>query len=132
MKKEALLSLGLVFFSGCNFGSGPAVVYYPASTTKTTTVTLEEPTHSVEETLVVTETVAYYSCDPYLEVYEAPFYHEPVSCTDYGIGTGYCCTWEYLDGYASCSHESCFWEDTCEWEAIIDECIYDEYYYDYY
>jgi hypothetical protein len=119
---------------GCNFGTGPAVVYYPVSTkvTETTTVTLEDNSPNViEEQVVEVETYVYTSCDPYFETLEAPFYHQPVTCTDYGFDVGYCCTWEYLDGYGECAHESCFWEDTCEWELVIDECVYDDY-YDYY
>jgi len=142
MKNSFLVFPCLVAAVGCNFGAGPSVVYYPPPS-KTTTVVIEDAPPGnknvslsstdeyvvVEERVIVEEEVVYAACDPYLEVYEAPFYHQPAFCTDYGIGTGYCCTWEYIDDFgALCSHESCFWEDVCEWEPVIDECTFDGYY----
>lgn len=134
MKKRFMSVAALMFAMGCNLGGG-TTVYYPAQTKKTTVI-IEEHQHEepvvIQETSVVTESYAYAVCDPYFELYDAPYYHEPEFCTDYGVGVGYCCTWEYIDNYgALCSSESCFWEDTCQWEHVIDECYYDEY-YEYY
>ena len=84
----------------------------------------EEPV--VEETveIIITE----YDCSPVLEDYYAPYYHTPDTCTDYGVGIGYCCSWLYIDGYADCSSEWCYWEDVCQWEPVIDTCSRDYYY----
>lgn len=132
MKKRFMTVAALMFAMGCNLGSGSTVVYYPAHSSKTTTVSIEEPYHTEPEVVTVVETVTYTSCDPFFEEYESPYYHEPDFCTDYGAGVGYCCMWLYVDGYADCSSEWCFWEDTCSWDHVIDECAYDPDYYDYY
>ena len=115
MKNSFFVFPFLVAAAGCNFGTSPSVVYY-SPPPKVTTVVVEEK-------------VTYPVCDPYSEVYGAPFHHNPAFCTDYGVGEGYCCTWEYIDNFGSlCAHESCFWEDVCHWEPIIDECILEVYY----
>lgn len=123
MKKRFITVAALMFAMGCHLG-GETTVYYPSAQTKKTTV--------VQETVVVTETHVYPVCDPYFEEYESPYYHTPEHCTDYGVGVGYCCSWAF--GYGECMSEWCFWEDTCEWEHVWDECYHDdsEYYYEYY
>jgi len=131
MKKAVVTIVCGLLLGGCEFGAAP-VVYYPAHHHEPPVVVVEESTdvpQVIEEQVTVVETYTYTSCDPYFETLEAPFYHQPVTCTDYGYEVGYCCTWEYLNGdYAGCSHESCFWEDICEWEFVIEECVYDDYY----
>ena len=132
MMKRSLVFISTVFLPACFFGAPAEVVYYPP---ETTTVVIEEPhthddvphSHTTAD-IVVTETQ--YTCSPVLEDYYAPFYHTPEFCTDYGAGVGYCCTWQYVDGYSDCSSEWCFWEDMCQWEPVVDECIFEHY--DYY
>lgn len=92
-----------------------------------------EPTHyAPSSTSVVIAQPVPVTCPAYLEDHYAPYYHAPTWCTDYGPA-GRCCTWTYFDGYGECSDEWCFWEDTCDWEPILEECVYEtyEYYYPY-
>lgn len=131
MNRLLILAFLPMFLPACFFGPPHEVVYYP-TVEKKTTVIVDEPQYSyvyVEETYTSHPTQL---CDPILESYYSPYLHAPDFCTDYGIGTGYCCTWTYVDYDANCSSEWCFWEDICRWEPVIDECYYDDFGYDYY
>jgi len=124
--KKSLVFISAVFLQACFFGPPEEVVYYYPSPVETTTVVIEEdphPHYSTEVVIIETQHV----CDPALEDYYAPYYHNPDSCTDYGPGVGYCCMWSF--GYGECMSEWCYWEDICAWENTWDECYHDEYYY---
>ena len=92
---------------------------------------IEDPQYTQSSSTVVVP-VTPTTCPSYLETHYTPYYHTPTWCTDYGVA-GRCCTWTYFDGYGDCSDEWCFWEDTCNWEPIVEECVYEayEYYYPY-
>lgn len=129
MKKTITLIVCSTILTGCNLTPGTTVVYYPTAK-KTVTVVEEEITYVEEPEVVVIEEYTYPVCDPFYEEYSSPFYHYPEFCTDYGLGVGYCCTWEFSDGIANCSSEHCFWDDSCEWDHMYTECV--EEYYEYY
>ena len=104
---------------------------------RTKTYIVEPPQHTYQkevivEEVTVVETYTESYCSPVLEQYYSPYYHIPEGCTDYGHGTGYCCTWHYVEGHANCADEWCFWEDTCTWEPVVEECVYEYYEYEYY
>ena len=88
----------------------------------------------VEEITVVEtyETNSPSTCSPVLEQHYAPYYHTPDWCTDWGPDVGYCCTWHYIHQGGDCADEWCYWEDTCNWEPVAEECVYERYEYEYY
>ena len=88
----------------------------------------------VEEITVVEtyETNSPSACSPVLEQHYAPYYHTPDWCTDWGPDIGYCCTWHYIHQGGDCADEWCYWEDTCNWEPVVEECVYERYEYEYY
>ena len=115
-----ILSLNLM---GCDIhGTHRTYVVKPPKSTYQSEVVVEEVT------LIETYTESY--CSPTLEQYYAPYHHVPEWCTDYGYGLGYCCVWSFHKGHANCTDEWCYWEDTCEWEPVEEECVYE--YYEYY
>ena len=59
-----------------------------------------------------------YVCEPAYD----PVGVVPTYCTDYGVGVGYCCTYEYGDWDFYCAEEWCWWEDMCYWDPIETVC----------
>ena len=110
--------IGALMMMGCEFHSYPEPVVYKSS--PPTTVYVEEtgPTvvYSEPETVVYIDEA--YICEPSFD----PVGIDPVYCTDYGIGTGYCCTYEYGDWDYFCAEEWCWWEDMCYWDNIDITC----------
>ena len=101
------------------------------------TYIVEPPPHThqnevVVEEVTVIETYTQSACSPVLEQHYAPYYHVPEWCTDWGPDVGYCCTWRYIHQGAECADEWCYWEDTCNWEPVAEECVYEYYEYEYF
>ena len=113
--------VGALMMMGCEFHShsGP-VVYKPKQHSHQPTVYVEDPGPTViytePETVVYVEEV--YMCEPPFD----PVGIDPSYCTDYGVGTGYCCTYEYGDWDFYCAEEWCWWEDMCYWDHIVTTC----------
>ena len=97
---------------GCEFHSYPEPIVVQKSQ-PTQTVVYTEP---IPSTTVVFEEV--YVCEPSYE----PIPLAPSYCTDYGVGVGYCCTYEYGDWDYFCAEEWCWWEDMCYWDNVDTFC----------
>ena len=94
--------------------------------------------HSYPSTAVVHKKAAHYHEKVYVESHQKPVVYVeevyvcepaydpvgvvPTYCTDYGVGVGYCCTYEYGDWDFYCAEEWCWWEDMCYWDPIETVC----------
>ncbi len=108
--------IGALMMAGCEFHSYPEPVIMHKSKTQHTYIEPEPTVIYTEAPVVYVEEV--YVCEPPFD----PVGIEPSYCTDYGVGVGYCCTYEYGDWDFYCAEEWCWWEDMCYWDHIETTC----------
>lgn len=115
MKLRYLIAASLAL-AGCEIHSYPQPAKYKQP--QTYQHYDPEPVVHYEPEPVVYYVEEVYICEPPYD----PVGIDPAYCTDYGVGTGYCCTYEYGDWDHYCAEEWCWWEDMCYWDQIDTSC----------